>query len=96
MSVPREVIAGRFYMINRRCTQRQFLMRPDVETNNAFVYCLAEAAQRFRIDVILPSVLSNHSLCAAAHKWCCAQRPVMWSWPGRPRKIRSLPRTTSA
>jgi len=34
------------YMITRRCTQRQFLMRPDDETNNAFIYCLAEAASR--------------------------------------------------
>jgi triacylglycerol lipase len=33
-------------MITRRCTQRQFLLRPDPATNNAFVYCLAVAAQR--------------------------------------------------
>jgi len=31
-------------MITRRCTQRQFLMRPDPVTNNAFIYCLAVAA----------------------------------------------------
>jgi REP element-mobilizing transposase RayT len=47
-------------MITRRCTQRQFLLRPDEETNNAFVYCLAEAAARFEIDVILPCAMSNH------------------------------------
>lgn len=60
MSVPREILPGSFYMITRRCTQRQFLLRPDAATNNAFLYCLAEAAHRFRIEVILPSVLSNH------------------------------------
>jgi REP element-mobilizing transposase RayT len=60
MSLPRQVIPGSFYMITRRCTQRQFLMRPDPVTNSTFNYCLAEAAQRFRIDVILPSALSNH------------------------------------
>ena len=60
MSLPREVIPERFYMITRRCTQRQFLLRPDAATNNAFIYCLGEAALRFQIDVILPSVLSNH------------------------------------
>lgn len=60
MSVPREIVAGRFYMITRRCTQRLFLFRPDKETNNNFLYCLAEAAARFEIDVLLPSVLSNH------------------------------------
>lgn len=47
MSVPREVLPARFYMITRRCTQRQFLLRPDRETNNNFLYCLAEAAARF-------------------------------------------------
>lgn len=60
MTLPREIIPGSFYMITRRCTQRQFLLRPDEATNEAVLYCLAEAAQRFGIDVILPSVLSNH------------------------------------
>src|SRR5829696_9109755 len=60
MTLPREVIPGRFYMVTRRCTQRQFLLRPDHDTNNAFLYCLTEAAQRFGIDVILPCAMSNH------------------------------------
>jgi len=47
----RPVVPGSTYMITRRCTQRQFLMRPDGETNNAYVYCLAVAARRFRIEV---------------------------------------------
>lgn len=47
-------------MITRRCTQRQFLMRPDRETNNAFIYCLAEAAARYRIDVLFTVAMSNH------------------------------------
>jgi putative transposase len=47
-------------MITRRCTQRQFLMRPDRETNNAFVYCLAVAAQRCGIRVIFTTAMSNH------------------------------------
>jgi REP element-mobilizing transposase RayT len=60
MSVPRQILPKTFYMLTRRCTQRQFLLRPDARTNETFWYCLAEAAQRFDIDVILPSVLSNH------------------------------------
>ena len=60
MSLPRQVISGRFYMITRRCTQRQFLLRSDEETNNAFLYCLAEAAQRFDIAVLLTCAMSNH------------------------------------
>ena len=60
MSLPRQVIPGRYYLVTRRCTQRQFLLRPDDETNNAFVYCLGDAAQRFEIDVIATCAMSNH------------------------------------
>ncbi|HTM46636.1 MAG TPA: transposase, partial [Polyangiaceae bacterium] len=60
MSLAREVLPGRTYLITRRCTQRQLLMRPDEETNNAYVYCLAVAAKRFRIEVIFTIALSNH------------------------------------
>jgi putative transposase len=47
-------------MITRRCTQRQFLLRPDPETNNAFIYCLAVAAQQHGIDVLFTVAMSNH------------------------------------
>jgi hypothetical protein len=47
-------------MVTRACTQRQFLLRPDPETNNAFVYCLAVAAQRHKIDVMDFVQMSNH------------------------------------
>jgi hypothetical protein len=47
-------------MVTRRCTQRQFLLRPDADTNNAFVYCLAVAAQRYEIEVIDFVHMSNH------------------------------------
>ena len=57
---PRQVLPGQFYLLTRRCTQRQFLLRPDAETNNAFAYCLAEAAQRFEIDILLSTAESNH------------------------------------
>jgi REP-associated tyrosine transposase len=60
MTLPREVIPGRFYMVTRRCTQRQFLLRPDEDTNNAFLYCLTEAAQRFGVEVLLTCAMSNH------------------------------------
>jgi REP-associated tyrosine transposase len=60
MSRPRQVLKNEFHMITRRCTQRQFLLRPDETTNEAFTYCLAEAAQRFDIDVVLSMAESNH------------------------------------
>jgi REP element-mobilizing transposase RayT len=47
-------------MITRRCTQRQFLLRPDRETNNAVIYCLAIAAQRYEVDVLDFVQMSNH------------------------------------
>ncbi len=47
-------------MITRRCTQRQCLLHPDPETVNAFVYCLAVAAERHQIDVLDFKQLSNH------------------------------------
>jgi len=35
-------------------------MRPDRETNNAFIYCLAVAAERFGIRVLFTVAMSNH------------------------------------
>ncbi len=58
--LPRQVLPHRFYLITRRCTQRQLLLRPDPETNNAFLYCLIDAASRCCIDVLLPCAMSNH------------------------------------
>ena len=46
--------------VARRCTQRQFLLRPDAEMNNAFVYCLAVAAQRHPVEVMVFIQQSNH------------------------------------
>jgi putative transposase len=47
-------------MVTRRCAQRQFLLSPNGEITNAIAYCLAHAAQRFGIDVLLSTVESNH------------------------------------
>lgn len=69
MTLPRQVLPGQFYLITRRCTQRQFLLRPDPETNNAFTYCLAEAAQRYEISVLLPCAMSNHHHTVIFDRW---------------------------
>lgn len=60
MTMPRPVFAERFLFITRRCTQRALLLRPDEETNNAFVYLLGEAAKRFGMLIILSQMMSNH------------------------------------
>ena len=36
------------------------MLRPDAATNNAFTYCLIEAAQRAQVEVLLPCAMSNH------------------------------------
>lgn len=60
VSVAREILPGRFYLLTRACTQRGFLLKPGRRMNQVFLYCLAEAAQAFGIDVILPTTMSNH------------------------------------
>ena len=60
MSLPRAVVPGRAYMITRRCSERRFFLRPDDETTNAFVYCLAVAAEKYGIKVIFTTAMSNH------------------------------------
>lgn len=57
---PRPIEPRTTYMVTRSCTQQQFLMRPDAEANNAFVYCLAIASQRFDVPVMMFNQLSNH------------------------------------
>jgi putative transposase len=60
MSLPREILPRRAYLLTRRCTQRLFLLRPDEETRAIFAYCLAEAARRHNIEVIAWLAMSNH------------------------------------
>ena len=60
MTRPRQILPGEFYLLTRRCTQRQFLLRPDDIINNAIAYCLAVAAKRYNIIVLLALVESNH------------------------------------
>jgi len=47
-------------MVTRSCAHRQYLLRPDPETVNAFIYCLAVAAQRHEIDILDFIQMSNH------------------------------------
>lgn len=60
MTNPRPVRAGLCYLLTRRCSQRQSMLVPSSEVNQAFVYCLAEAAQRFDINVHSVTAMSNH------------------------------------
>jgi REP element-mobilizing transposase RayT len=60
MSAPRQILPGACYLVTRRCAQRQFLLRPSRLTNQIFLYVLALAASRYRVQVHAFCVLSNH------------------------------------
>src|ERR1051325_3997539 len=60
MSLARAVVPGRTYMITRRCSERRFFLRPDPETNNAFIYCLGLAAEKYGVRIIFTTTMSNH------------------------------------
>lgn len=60
MSLPRQIIPGRTYLVTRRCAQRQLLLRPSPLVNRIFLYCLAVAAHRHGILVHAYCALSNH------------------------------------
>ena len=60
MTAPRQVLPGTTYLVTRRCTQRQLLLRPSPTIGAIFLYVLAVAARRFGIRVHAFCVLSNH------------------------------------
>ena len=60
MCLPRPVLPNRTYLVTRRCIGRRFLLRPDDALNNAFVYCLALAAQKYGMKVHALGAMSNH------------------------------------
>jgi putative transposase len=60
VTVPRFVVPGQTYLITRRCSERRFFLTPDERTLGTFLYCLAEAAQRFDVRVIVWLTMSNH------------------------------------
>ncbi len=57
---PRRVLPGATYLITRRCTQRQFLLRPEEKVNRAALYCIAYAAAETGVEIHGYVVLSNH------------------------------------
>ena len=47
-------------MLTRRCTQRQFLLRPDPKLEQLYLYVLGLAAMRTGVDLIHATLMSNH------------------------------------
>ena len=60
MSLPRQILPNKTYLLTRRCLGRRYLLRPDKRLNNLFVYCLTLAAQKYGIQLHAFTVMSNH------------------------------------
>jgi REP element-mobilizing transposase RayT len=60
VTAPRQILPGQLYLITRRCTQRQFLLRPDETTTQIFLYTLGDAAARYGVELIAWHASSNH------------------------------------
>jgi len=60
VSAPRQTLPASTYLVTRRCTQRQFLLRPSALVNQIFAYCVALAAERTGVLVHALCVLSDH------------------------------------
>lgn len=60
MTQPRQILPGRSYLVTRRTTQRQFLLRPSRVTNQNVIYCLALAAEKTGVILHAVCVMSNH------------------------------------
>ena len=60
MTQPRQILPGRSYLVTRRTTQRQFLLRPSRATNENVKFCLGLAAERTGVVLHAVCVMSNH------------------------------------
>jgi REP element-mobilizing transposase RayT len=60
MTAPRPFLPGTAYLVTRRCTRREFLLRPSGATNELFLFVLARAALLYGICVHAFCVMSNH------------------------------------
>lgn len=60
VTAPRRVVSGTTYLVSRRCTQREFLLKPSVLTSLIFKFVLAVAAARYGVLIHAVCVMSNH------------------------------------
>ncbi len=60
VTLPRPVIPNTASMVTRRCTQRQYLLTPSAECNNAVLYCIIVAAQKTGVTVLDFMAMPNH------------------------------------
>lgn len=59
--LPRPVLPDETVMVTRRCSRREFLLRPDPVVNQIYLYALGLAAQRTGVSLIQATTMSNHA-----------------------------------
>ena len=70
---------GAVWHITSRGNERKDIFRDDKD-RETFLGLLTEAVAVFGWKLHAYVLMANHVLCAAAHKTCYGERPVMWSW----------------
>jgi putative transposase len=60
MTQPRYIVPGMTVMVTRRTLLRTFLLRPDPQLREIYLYCLAVLTARFGIQVHVPVLMSTH------------------------------------
>ena len=58
--MPRLIRPNATYAIERRIERRRFLLRPDAELNNLFIWLVAICAERTGVEVHIATVMSTH------------------------------------
>lgn len=78
MAFPRRLIPGATYLVTRRCSHRQCLLRPDAATNQILRYCLAVATKRHGLLVHAVCVMSNHIHLVLTDPRCEISKFAQW------------------
>lgn len=60
MTLPRQILPGKTYLVTRRTTQRQFLLKPSKTVNAISLFCIAYAAHLYKIQIHAYCVMSSH------------------------------------
>ena len=58
--MPRQVLPGSTYLVTRRCTQRQFFLKPSPLINSVIAFGLAYAAKKTGVILHAACAMSNH------------------------------------
>ena len=76
----RSLVPGALYHVYNRVSRGEHVFRDGAEAGRLLAR-IAKTKSRDDFLVLAYCVTSNHYLCAAAHKKCYAERPVMLSRP---------------